>query len=320
MTAPSADRAGTGPVHLATVRPVQLAAAVAVAMLILLCVGSGRASADDQIVITGGVVVPVGRTVGDVVAFDGPVRIAGHATGDVVAIGGPVRITGRVDGDVAAVSDRAVLAPTARVGGDLLYGDERPVVARGARVDGSIKDKNWADTLSSPGWGLAGPLVWWLAVTVSTLLIGVLLLLLAPRMLAAAERSAREHLWPAVGWGVLVAIALPLIAILALVTLVGIPLGVALLLSLVPLMLIAYVTSAWILGRRILKPGASPWLALLVGWGVLRLLALIPVVGFLVGLVATVVGLGALVVALWHARGPAEPASAPEAPGRPAPV
>lgn len=312
MSAPSADRAGRD-----AARPILL---VAVALL-LLCLGASRASAaDDQIVITGGVVVPVGQTAGDVIAFDGPVRIAGHATGDVVAVGGPVRITGRVDGDVAAVSDRAFLAPTARVGGDLLYGDERPVVAQGARVDGSIKDENWADTLSSPGWGLAGPLVWWLAVTVSTLLVGVLLLLLAPRMLAAAERSARGHLWPAVGWGVLVAIALPLVAILALVTLVGIPFGVALLLALVPVMLMAYVTSAWILGRRMLKDRASPWLALLAGWGVLRLLALIPVVGFLVGLVATVIGLGSLVVALWHARGPVEPVAAPEAPGRPAPA
>ena len=320
MTAPFADRAGTGPVRLATVRPVQLAAAVAVAALLFLWAGAGRASADDQIVITGGAVVPVGQTAGDVIAFDGPVRIAGHATGDVIAVSGPVRITGRVDGDVAAVSDRAFLAPTARVGGDLLYGDERPVVAQGARVDGSIKDKNWADTLSSPGWGLAGSLAWWLAVTVSTFVVGALLLLLAPRMLAAAERSARRHLWPAVGWGVLVAIAVPLVAVLALVTLVGIPLGVALLLALVPVMLVAYVTFAWILGRRMLKPHVSPWLALLAGWGVLRVLALIPVVGFLVGLVATVIGLGALVVALWHARRPEAPVSAPEAPGRPAPA
>jgi hypothetical protein len=325
MSAPSADQAGTGASRLAAAGFVQVAVAAALAALLVLCVGAGPASAadddgDDQIVITGGVIVPAGQTAGDVVVFDGPVRIAGHATGDVVAVSGPVRITGRVDGDVAAVSDRAFLAPTARVGGDLLYGDERPVVAQGAQVDGSIEDKDWADTLSSPGWGLAGPLAWWLAVSVSTLVVGLLLLLLAPRMLAAAERTARGHLWPAVGWGVLVAIALPIVAILALVTLVGIPFGVALLLALVPVMLVAYVTSAWIVGRRLVKEGKSPWLALLAGWGVLRLLALIPVAGFLVGLVATVIGLGSLVVALWRSRGPAEPTAAPEAPGRPAPA
>jgi hypothetical protein len=305
--------------RLAIVRLFHVTTAAALASLLILCVGAASASAaggDDQIVITGGTIVPAGETAGDVIALDGPVRIAGHATGDVVAVSGPVRITGRVDGDVAAVSDRAFLAPTARVGGDLLYGDERPVLARGARVDGSIKDKDWADELSRPGWGLAGPLAWWLAVSISTLLVGVLLLLLAPRMLAAAERAARGRLWPALGWGVLVAIAVPIVAVVALVTLVGIPFGAALLLALVPLMLVAYVTSAWLLGRRIVKE--RTWLALLAGWGILRLLALIPVFGFLVGLVATVIGLGALVVALWRVRGPAAPVSAPEAPGRPA--
>jgi hypothetical protein len=296
---------------------------VSLAALLLLSVAAGGASAadgDDLIVITGGAVVPAGQTAGDVIVIDGPVRIAGRATGDVIAVAGPVVIAGTVDGDVAVASDRATLAPSARIGGDLLYGDERPVVAQGARVDGSIRDEDWADTLASPEWGFAGPLAWWLAVSVSTLLVGVLLLLLAPRMLAAAERSARRRLWPALGWGVLLAIALPIVAVLALVTLVGIPFGVALLLALVPVMLVAYVTSAWLVGRRLVAAPRSPWLALLAGWGILRLLALIPVVGFLVGLVATVIGLGVLVVALWRARGPEVPLAAPEAPGRPAPA
>ena len=53
-----------------------------------------------------------------------------------------------------------------------------------------------------------------------------------------------------------------------------------------------------------------------------RLLALIPVVGALVGLAATVVGLGALAVALWRAGRPSAPAGRPEPPaaGRPAPA
>jgi cytoskeletal protein CcmA (bactofilin family) len=320
MSAPSAGHDGAGASRPATVGFLRVAAAAVMVALLVLCVGASRASADnadDQIVITGGAVVPAGQIAGDVIVIDGPVRIAGRATGDVIAVAGPVRISGRVDGDVAAVSDRALLAPSASVGGDLLYGDERPVVAQGARVEGSIKNEDWADTLSGPGWGFAGPLAWWLAVTVSTLLVGVVLLLLAPRMLAAAERVARGRFWPALGWGVLVAIALPIVAILALVTLVGIPFGLALLLALVPVMLVAYVTAAWILGRRLVKEPTSPWLALLAGWGVLRLLALIPVVGFLVGLVATVIGLGALVVALWHAR---RPGRAVPAPGHPAPA
>src|SRR5688572_5317221 len=80
-------------------------------------------------------------------------------------------------------------------------------------------------------------------------------------------------------------------------------LGVALLLAAIPVLVVAYVTTGtWIVGRRVLSNrSTSPWAALLAGWGILRLLALIPVVGALVGLAATVVGLGALAVALWRA-------------------
>ena len=231
-----------------------------------------------------------------------------------------MRVTGRVDGDLIAVSDRAFLGPTARVGGDLLYGDERPVIARGARVGGKISNEDWADAAN--GWGWVSLIGWWLAVSVSTLIVGVLLVLLAPAALYAAERAVRERLGATVAWGVGIAIGVPLLAILALVTLVGIPFGVALLLAAIPCC------------RRVRDdrldrgtPGAeqpldSPWAALLAGWGILRVLALIPVVGALVGLAATVVGLGALAVALWRAGRPGAPAARPEAPaaGRPAPA
>jgi hypothetical protein len=43
-------------------------------------------------------------------------------------------------------------------------------------------------------------------------------------------------------------------------------------------------------------------LAFLVGWGILRVLALIPVLGGLVGFAAVVFGLGALAVVIWRAR------------------
>jgi hypothetical protein len=301
---------------------VRLAVRALIVALLVLVVGAGSASAaTDHVVITGGAVVPAGQTAGDVVVLDGTVSIAGRATGDVVSVSGRVRLTGRVDGDLIAVSDRAFLGPTARVGGDLRYGDERPVLARGARVAGKISKENWDDAAN--GWGWVSLLGWWLAVSVSTLIVGALLVLLAPAALYAVERAVRERLGATVAWGVAIAIGLPLLAVLALVTLVGIPFGVALLLAAVPVLLVAYVTSAWIAGRRVLRNrSTSPWAALFAGWGILRVLALIPVVGALVGLAATVVGLGALAVALWRAGRPRASAARPEppAPSRPAPA
>jgi cytoskeletal protein CcmA (bactofilin family) len=291
--------------------PQALRAAIAAllsALLALLLAAGSASAATDHVVITGGAVVPAGQTAGDIVVLDGTVRIAGRATGDVVSVSGPVRVTGRVDGDVIAVSDRAFLGPAARVGGDLRYGDERPVLARGASVGGKISNEDWADTAS--GWGWVSMFGWWLAVSVSTLIVGALLVLLGPGALYAGELAMREHLGATVGWGVAIAIGVPLLAVLALVTLVGIPFGVALLLATLPVLLIAYATTAWIVGRRVLRNrSTSPWAALFAGWGILRLLALIPIAGGLVGLVATVMGLGALAVALWHARRPGAPAA-----------
>src|SRR3954451_6046260 len=234
-------------------------------LLVLLLAATSASAATDHVVITGGAVVPAGQTAGDILVLDGPVTIAGHATGDVVSVSGPVRVTGRVDGDLIAVSDRAFLAPTARVGGDLRYGDERPVLARGARVEGQIGKKNWDDAAN--GWGWVSVLGWWLAVSVSTLIVGALLVWLALGALSAAERAVREHLGASVGLGVAIAIGVPLLALLALVTLVGIPFGVALLLAAIPVLLLAYATSAWMVGRRVLRGrSAGPWAALLVGW------------------------------------------------------
>ena len=307
---------------MSTPHAVRAAIAASLPVLLALLLTAGSASAaTDHVVITGGAVVPPGQTAGDVLVVDGPVTIAGRATGDVVSVSGPIRVEGRVDGDLIAFSDRAVLGPTARVGGDVRYGDERPVLASGASVGGTISKEDWDD--AATGWGWVSLLGWWLAVSVSTLIVGALLVWLAPGALYAGERAVRDHLGATIGSGVAIAIGVPLLAILALVTLVGIPFGIALLLAAIPVLLVAYTTTAWIVGRRILRGrSTSPWPALLVGWGILRVLALIPIAGALVGLAATVVGLGALAVALWQARRPRAAAAAPEtpAPGRPAPA
>jgi len=231
--------------------------------------------------------------------------------GDVVVAHGRVRILGggRVAGDVTNFSDRIVLSRGARVGGDLNYGDERPVVEPGAVVGGETKKFDVGDAF--PFSGFAVLLAVWLAVSVSSLLLGLVLLAFAPRAADAADVVGRDAPGPSIGWGALLVFGLPILAVLALVTLIGIPLGAGLLLALVPIYAVGYVTGAWLLGRRILRPATSRFVAFLVGWAILRVVALIPVAGGLGWLAATVFGLGALIVAAWRARRhyPAAPAA-----------
>jgi hypothetical protein len=292
---------------------------ISAVLLAALIAPQAAAAADpqDQIVISGDVDVPRGQTVGDVVVVDGQITAAGRIDGDVVAVSGPVRIAGTVDGSITALSDRVTLLPGARVTGDLLYGDERPVIAPSATVAGEVSDEGWSDVGAFP-WGIVGALAWWLAVSVSTLALGFLALALAPRAADALVATAHERLGVSVAVGAGLFIALPVVAVIALVSLVGLPLGLGLLLALIPLAGLAYVTSAHLIGRRLLKPTTSSFVAFLAGWGVLRAVALVPVVGVLAGLAAVVTGLGVLLVALWQSRGtevrPEMPASTPPAP------
>ena len=254
----------------------------------------------DRVVITGPVTIDRGETADDVVVIDGPVVVAGRIRGDLVVVSGRLRISGTVAGDVVAVAERATLAPGARIGGDLIYGDERPVVPPGATVAGDV-DRVSVGEVTDPV-GFIGAAAVWIAVSVSTLVFGLLLLWLAPRALEAAFAAARTSLGATIGWGLLLFFGLPILAVIALVTLVGIPLGVALLLALLPLYAIGYTTSAWLLGRRLVGPPRSRVLAFLAGLAILRVLAIIPIVGGIVWFAATVVGLGALLVATWRAR------------------
>jgi cytoskeletal protein CcmA (bactofilin family) len=280
---------------------------VALVVVLILGVAPGTAAAqdrddasDDRVVITGPVTIERGQSAGDVVVIDGRVSIAGRVRGDLVVVNGVVRIAGAVDGDVVTLAERAILTPAARVGGDLVYGDERPVVPPGATVEGDVKRVDVGDVADPLGF--VGAAAVWIAVSVSALVLGLLMLWLAPGALEAAWDATRTRLGATIGWGLLIFFGLPILAILALVTLVGIPFGVGVLLALLPLYALGYTTSAWLLGRRLVRPPTGRVLAFLAGLAILRVLALIPILGGIVWFVATVLGLGALVVAIWRAR------------------
>jgi hypothetical protein len=272
-----------------------------VALLAALVLATPAHAGDDQVVITGDVEVPRGETVGDIVVIDGSVRIQGRVTGDVIAISAPVRINGPVEGEVVTIAERVFIGPGGRVDGDVSYGDKDPVITVPGAVGGKTEKLDF-DEFISPLGIFAAWIALWLAMSISTLLLGLALLWLAPRSLEAAREVARTSTGPAIGIGLAVFFGLPAVALLLMITLLGLPLGIALLLALLPIYAVAYATSAFMLGRAIVKPPTSRFLAFLAGWGILRVIALVPGLGLLAWLAATVFGLGALGIALWRSR------------------
>jgi cytoskeletal protein CcmA (bactofilin family) len=279
--------------------------AVTVAVVLAAAAPADAKGPDDQIIVSGSLNVPAGQTVGDVVMIDGPVTVAGRVDGDLVTVNSRVTVSGVVDGDVVTVSKRLVLEPKARVNGDVYYGSDKPTIAPGATVTGKVK--RGFRKIAGPSFGAGAYLLIWLAVSLSTLALGALLVWLAPRALDAAFDVARSSVGAAIGWGVLLFFGLPVAAIIALVTLIGIPFGGGLLLAWAPIAAVGYATGAFLVGRLVLRTHKSRFLALLAGLGIVRVVALVPFLGGVTWFVLTVIGLGTLLVALWRARrGPSD--------------
>jgi cytoskeletal protein CcmA (bactofilin family) len=272
-----------------------------VALCTLLPVSSALAADDgpeDRIVLSGSVLVDRGETVpGDVVVVDGDAVIRGSVKGDVVVVDGDVTIRGKVGGDVVAVAGVATLGRRARIAGDLVYFDDKPVIARGARVAGDVQKVDGSEIGEALGALAIGI---WVAFSVSLLLFGLILMLLAPRAAEAIARTARSRWGMAIGVGFAVFILLPIVAVLIALTIIGTPLGVLLLVSLVPLFAMAYVSTAFAVGRLILKKSGIP--AFLLGMLILCLLTLVPFLGGVVATLAIIFGLGLLFTTLIRAR------------------
>ena len=180
------------------------------------------------VVLSGRADVPQGQQVGDLVVFHGSSTVDGTVNGSLTAFDAPVTISGRVNGDVVVFNGRVELRSGANVTGDVVS-QQAPVVASGATIGGTKRlqtNTNWE------GFGWAGKLAWWLAVSVSTLVVGLLVIWLVGRGAARILEAGRTRVGPAIGLGLPLFFGLPILAIIALVTVVGIPLGLGLLAAL----------------------------------------------------------------------------------------
>jgi hypothetical protein len=266
----------------------------------------------DQIVMNGRLIVAEGDTVDTAVLFHGTATIDGTVTKSVVVFDGPTEISGHVQQDVFVFNGPVTVRSGAQIDGDLVT-SETPTVESGATISG---DQQRVSTRFDAGAvGIASRFAWWLGYSISTLVLGLLLLLFAPRLDAAIVRAMRERTGASIGFGALVFFLLPVVAVILLVTVLALPLGLFMLLALALLYTVGYVAGAHAIGRLVVKMPTSRYLAFLAGWAILRVIGLIPALGGLVWVLASIFGLGVLWVAgRLAATEPSEARAIPPAP------
>jgi hypothetical protein len=252
--------------------------------------------------IGGDVDLPAGEQADAVIVVNGDAHIFGTANG-VVVIDGTATLTSATVESVFVVNGTAELQAGTTVLHDVLELDGTISRADGVSIGGSIRGVE--SDLASIGLFIgAAAVILWIGFGAATLTAGLLLAGLAARQVRAAGSLISHEPGKTAIAGLLALIVPPILAVLAMVTLVGIPLGVSLLVFVWPTVaFIGYLVAAIWLGEWVLRrgnpqaqPAARPYGAAVVGLLIAFVLGFVPLVTFVISFF----GLGAVVLAAWR--------------------
>ncbi|MGQ0429293.1 MAG: bactofilin family protein [Gammaproteobacteria bacterium] len=315
-----------------------------------------RARVERSAFITGGdvtIIGPVGRRL---YAAGGDVRIEGEVEGRVRAAGGKIRvastarlndsatfaggtievdgeiadrlrafgetivINGRIGGDVEVAGESIRIGPDARIGGRIEYRSGSDVqVDPAAQVGGGVmevdRERRW---LRRVGHGAA--VVGGITVSLGMVLVGALMILLAPRFSREAAGAIQSMPLQSFGLGCVMLLGIPFAIVVLLVTIIGIPLALLLGLGYAVMLLLGYLVGAIFVGDFVTgkvgkdKLESSWWrvLFLLLALIAIAIVKQIPLLGGLAVFLLFLAGVGAFTMRTWQGfrRNPEAPAAA----------
>lgn len=289
--------------------------------------------AEDLIVAGGNVTISRGATIGgDLLVAGGEVIIEGQVKGSADIAGGEIifngmiegdarlraveklSINGRVAGHTVFAAPQVTLGPTARFGGGVDYWrEEGPIDFSGVEVIGTatfnpelqLGGKELARHLCGDG-GIAFFGVWLIFSILSGALVILVLVLLAPNFFSKATEPLQESFWKNVGIGFLYFASTPAVALLLMLSVIGLPLGLFVLFGyffsiIFAVPLTAIVLTKWLERRKLAEWGRAAFFFASLGLFVaLEVLSVVPLLGWLIVAVLACAAFGALMVTEWQ--------------------
>lgn len=244
---------------------------------------------------------------GSVTVVGADVSIEGSVAGSVTVAGGSATIAGRVAGSVTVVGGDVTLLAGADVGGDVT--DAGGAIRRdpASRVGGGVQEGLGLSDLApleaiAPGGAYAFPwahIIFWA-------LAGAALALFYPSQLMRVRRVAVRELPGSIVVGALAWVAGAVLAVLLVITCLGIPLALVLGIGLWVASVVGTVALGNWVGDRLLGAGgrerSSPLAPTVLGVSLIALAKAIPCVGAALTVIVACAGLGASLLAWRESR------------------
>lgn len=248
-------------------------------------------------------------------AYGGSITIDGKVDGPLHASARKITLNGEVGGDARLAAEQVELGPTARIAGALTYASVSELkkadgatiggaVTREQRAAGERAERRWQGGRRMTAW--AGPVLGYFALLACASVFMLVFPVFSQRASDTVQSSPGLAL--ALGFGALVAV--PALAVLLFMTLLGIPLGLTVLALYPVLLLVGYLVGvAFIaqLAQAALRKDAPASFGWRIGFFALALLLVmlvgrVPFVGGLALGVVAVLGVGACLRDLYRHR------------------
>ena len=258
--------------------------------------------------VNGPVDIPAGAHLETLVVVGGDARISGDVT-TIVVVRGTATLSGATAESLVVVDGTADLQAGTTVRGDVRTLDGTVTQAPGATVGGSVRTLD-ADLAAAGILLIPAVVLLFLGLGLATVAAALLVAAFGARQVRSVESLIARRPGHVLVAGIVGAVALPLVAILLTATVVGAPIGIAMLFVVLPaIAFLAWIVAAiwigdWIVARLRGNPEPDrPYLAAVVGVIALAVAGVLPFVTAL----ATLFGFGALLLAAWRVLRPETP-------------
>jgi hypothetical protein len=243
------------------------------------------------------------KIAGSLAAAGGNITVYSPIGKGITAAAGSLGVSSNVGGDVVAIGSKFNLSSGASVLGDLTYYSQNaPAIAPEATVSGKITHNLPPKKQPNPNAQKAAAFFntgWLIFNFLSSLVVGLIALLLGPKIIRQKGETILQKPWQSLGIGVLVAVLMPFIIFALVLTIIGIPIAIGLFIFYLLLLFYIKIFISIAIGIKtfeILGRKVNIYWAFITGLIIYSLITVVPVLGWLVSLIGVLMGLGAYVI------------------------
>ncbi len=224
--------------------------------------------------------------------------INGTISRDIVAGANSLTVNGKIDHNIKGAIESFTVGSAGYIGGDVEYtGSNDPVISSGGSIVGKVTrtapETETKNTSYAPMAFTAGSFVYML---VMMLILGAVLIAMFPRIFREAATKTIEKPGKAFLFGLSASVIAPVLIIMLFVSVVGLPLAVLTILTMIMLGILSAPFVGYTVGRVILPESKQDIWTIMAGISVLVVTFFIPIISYLTMFATYLFGTGMVLI------------------------